>query len=1292
MNEHVRRHVGLIAATLAVLVAAGVGYALRSGGSAHAQSARAVGHVHTIAPLLAAASQQRATGSRSFVAASASPHQPAPAAARTALKRPAQPGVPTPAPSSRGVALALKRVTGLTPAQVTSRPVCPRAAAGHARCTAQTLVLRSSGAPVRPHVTKSASLGRVAPTRRRGAHAASIAAASPPTPGTPAYLQQAYDVTALAQTGGSGDTVAVVDAYDDPTAEADLNAYRANYGLPACTTATGCFRKVNQGGAPSPLPAADAGWEMETSLDLDAISALCPNCHILLVEANSAGSPDLSAAMATSQHLGANQISASWTLSQSTPPAGTYTFPGVATVAAAGDTGYTGTSADNYPAGFPGVTAAGGTSLAPATATSPRGFGEAAWSLTLNSLTGTSTGGGSGCDVRFPRPVYQPAAGCGGRAYADLSAEADPKAGGLAVYDSAAPNDHWIVMGGTSLATPLIAAYYAITGVGGATPQWAYGAASSLNDVVSGSSGNCAAGIAYICNAGPGYDGPTGVGSISGAVVAGAPGIGGPSLSGGSNSPNTYTQSVGSQSATIAGGIYRNGLDTTWWIQYGPTNAYGSQTTATDIGAGSAPVAITGSLSHLTPATTYHYRLVAQNSLGTTYGYDYTLGTAAATAPSAAFAVSPSAPSPSARTFDASGSTPGSGSSITSYTWSFGDGTVVDSGTNPTASHTYNARNNYTVTLTVKNSAGQSSTSIQTVTVDNPPTAAFSPSATFAAPGTAVSFNGGASTADPGGAIRDYSWNFGDGTVQDTGSTPTVAHTYASPGTYSVVLTTTDDLDVASSTSTLITVDQPSATFTTGPPNPAPGTAVSFNGAGSTDPRGTIIDYDWSFGDGTVTDSGTNPTASHTYPARNNYTVTLTVTNNHNQTSVSTQTVRVDNPPAAAFTPSATLGVPGTMIDFDGSASTAGTGGTISAYTWSFGDGAGDIGSHPGPHTYTRTGTYTVSLTVTDDLGATATASQQVVIDQPTAAFTIAPANPVPGGVVTLNATGSTDPQGTISDYSWNFGDGTTDDSGASPTATHPYALRNRYPVTLTITNNHGQKSTVSQSVTVDDPPTTAFTASPTSTTPGAAVSFNASASRATNGGSITDYRWDFGDGSTAVDTGASAAAAHTFATAGTYTVTLTATDDLGIAASAATHVVVAAPATPSPSPVTPAPPVSTPSPPAPPQLVAALGGAGKQRLAYVLAHGLRLALAVNQPAGASLQITIRPPHSTRAVVLLRGVRRLGAGGNVITLKLSRAAARRLTATGSLSLTVRVTLTGAGGATLTRTAKITLIR
>ena len=540
-----------------------------------------------------------------------------------------RPGIPSAVASQQAVAGSLAQVTGLTPPEVTTANVCPAPAPGVAQCAAQAVVLRSSHARVHPHVHPGATFTQVFPRNRSGraapgaaAPASGSGAAAPPTASTPAYLQQAYDLTYLSQTAGGSDTVAIVDAYDDPTAESDLAHFRSNYGLPACTTANGCFRKVNQNGQASPLPSGDPGWESEESLDLDAVSSLCPNCHLILIETNSNLLSDLYAGISEAESLGANQISNSW-LATSSAPIGASSFPGQTVIAATGDHGYPGAGQDNYPAAMPGVTAAGGTSLSAAsTSTSLRGYGESAWAL---NSSGSGWGGGSGCDLNEPKPSYQTDIGCTGRSWADLSADANPNTG-LIIYDSGAGG--WLLYGGTSLATPLIAAYEAVTGVNGTSPQWAYTDSALLNDPITGSTGSCAAAIAYICNAGTGYDGPTGVGSISGAVVNGAPGIGGPAVGNGTN--NTYAVTIGATGASLTGGVYPNGLDTTYYWQYGTTTSYGQQTPAADIGAGRAPAAAPANLTGLTASTVYHYRLVAQNSAGTSYGYDYSFTSAPA--------------------------------------------------------------------------------------------------------------------------------------------------------------------------------------------------------------------------------------------------------------------------------------------------------------------------------------------------------------------------------------------------------------------------------------------------------------------------------------------------------------------------------------------------------------------------------------------------------------------------------------------------------------------------------------
>jgi hypothetical protein len=184
---------------------------------------------------------------------------------------------------------------------------------GTAQCLGKVLRARSDGSLVRPHVRATRAYGMA----RRAAAPGSAPAQSLPSATTPAWLQQAYDLTFLSQTRGVGNTVGIVDAYDDPTAEADLAVYRSRFGLPPCTSQNGCFAKVNQNGGTSPMPARNAGWEQEIALDIDAVSALCPNCKSLLVEANSASTVDLNAAFARAVSMGANELSDSWGLNWS---------------------------------------------------------------------------------------------------------------------------------------------------------------------------------------------------------------------------------------------------------------------------------------------------------------------------------------------------------------------------------------------------------------------------------------------------------------------------------------------------------------------------------------------------------------------------------------------------------------------------------------------------------------------------------------------------------------------------------------------------------------------------------------------------------------------------------------------------------------------------------------------------------------------------------------------------------------------------------------------------------------
>jgi subtilase family serine protease len=320
----------------------------------------------------------------------------------------------------------------------------------------------------------------------------------------PSDLLSAYSLPA---NGGAGQTVAIVDAYDDPNAESDLATYRSQYGLPACTTANGCFKKVDQSGGTS-YPRKSTSWAGEISLDLDMVSAIAPNAHIILVEATSASMTNLGASVNTAARLGATEISNSYGGSESSSDTGydsTYfNHPGIAITVSSGDSGY----GVQYPAASPYVTAVGGTSLSKAS--NARGWSESVWS------TSSTEGAGSGCSAYEPKPTWQTDSGCAKRTVADVSAVADP-ATGVAVYQTYGGTG-WTVYGGTSVAAPLVAGVYADAGSHSGVPAAkAYANPGALNDVTTGATASCSP--AYLCSAETGYDGPTGLGTPNGLTA-----------------------------------------------------------------------------------------------------------------------------------------------------------------------------------------------------------------------------------------------------------------------------------------------------------------------------------------------------------------------------------------------------------------------------------------------------------------------------------------------------------------------------------------------------------------------------------------------------------------------------------------------------------------------------------------------------------------------------------------------------------------------------------------------------
>ena len=422
---------------------------------------------------------------------------------------------------------------------------------------------------------------------------------------SPEDLRSAYALPP--GTGGSGQTVAVVDAYDDPNAQADLNVYRAEYGLPECTEANECFRKVDQAGG-TKYPAANGTWAKEISLDLDMVSAVCPNCHILLVEASSNLDTDLAAAEEEAVTLGATEMSNSFVGAETPEDASSYDHPGIPTAAAGGDSGF----GVESPASYPGVIAVGGTALHPAAGR--RGWSETVWGQS------SGEGSGSGCSNE-PKPAWQSDSGCTHRTTNDVAAVADPNTP-VSAYDSYPPMTGWMLVGGTSVSTPIVAAAMALANLytrsfAGAHALYLQAASGNggFNDITSGLDGSCGT---YLCEATHGYDGPTGLGTLHGAPEVPAP------------TPVTGTASAIQQStATLGATVNSHGAPVQECsFEYGTTPAYGTSVPCSSLPSPSTtPVPVSAPVSGLAAGTDYHFRIAVGYPGGPARGADATFHT-----------------------------------------------------------------------------------------------------------------------------------------------------------------------------------------------------------------------------------------------------------------------------------------------------------------------------------------------------------------------------------------------------------------------------------------------------------------------------------------------------------------------------------------------------------------------------------------------------------------------------------------------------------------------------------------
>ncbi|WP_367320908.1 putative Ig domain-containing protein [Streptomyces sp. HUAS ZL42] len=465
--------------------------------------------------------------------------------------------------------------------QVPTEHLCGEATPGHAACFAQ----------------------RRTDIKQR---LASATAAAAPSGLSPANLHSVYN---LPSTGGSGLTVAVVDAYNDPNAESDLATYRSTYGLSACTKANGCFKQVSQTGSTTSLPTNDTGWAGEEALDIDMVSAVCPNCNIILVEADSANDTDLGIAENEAVSLGAKFVSNSWggdeSSSQTSEDTSYFRHPGVAITVSAGDSGY----GAEYPATSQYVTAVGGTALS--TSSNSRGWTESVWK------TSSTEGTGSGCSAYDPRPSWQTDTGCGKRMEADVSAVADP-ATGVAVYDTYGGSG-WAVYGGTSASAPIIAGVYALAGTPGSSDypaKYPYSHTGNLYDVTSGSNGSCT--TSYFCTATTGYDGPTGWGTPNGTTA----------FASGSSSGNTVTVTNPGNRSTTTGGSVSLQIKAT--DSAGATLTYTASGLPTGLSISSSSGLISGTAS---TAGTYQVTVTAKDSTGASgsASFTWTVGSSSGT-------------------------------------------------------------------------------------------------------------------------------------------------------------------------------------------------------------------------------------------------------------------------------------------------------------------------------------------------------------------------------------------------------------------------------------------------------------------------------------------------------------------------------------------------------------------------------------------------------------------------------------------------------------------------------------
>jgi PKD repeat protein len=510
-------------------------------------------------------------------------------------------------------------------------------------------------------------------------------------------------------------------------------------------------------------------------------------------------------------------------------------------------------------------------------------------------------------------------------------------------------------------------------------------------------------------------------------------------------------------------------------------------------------------------------------------------------------------------TFDGTGSSDVETPANLTYEWDFGDGSPLVTGTKAavgSVQHQFATGDaQYTVSLKVTDGGGASTSDTVDVIVGAfAPVAAYTVDHSPANVDQLVTFDGSGSS-DPEGSALTYAWSytFGGSAPIDLGTTASVQHTFTTVGTYAVSLRVTDADDNYTTTLTKnlsVQNTAPTASATASPSQPWQAAPVAFDASASSDVESaaSALTYAWDFdGDGTA--DATGVTAQHAFASSGPMTVTLSVTDPQGLTG--TKNLNLFVQPNGA--PTADLGTPtpnpahnGQTVAFDGSGSSDPdiiTGDSVASYSWDFGDGSALATTDTAEHAYADAGVYDVVLTVTDEHGATDTATTQVTVTNaaPTAVAT-APSSALVDHQVTFDGTGSSDPDGDGLTYLWEFPDSST---ATTATVAKTFHTGGSYEAKLTVTDPYGESTydTVTVNVT-NTAPTAGATLSPGSVLVGHAISFAGSGSDAETPGGLS-FAWTFGDGTTASTKNAS----HTYSSPGIYHATLTVTDPQGLQA-----------------------------------------------------------------------------------------------------------------------------------------------